>query len=707
MAYSYIRYTGNGTQTDFTFAFPYFSTANISVTVNGVAAPFTWVNSSTVKITTAPALGAVIFIQRTTPKDITPVNFVDGSVLLEADLDTLALFSLYAAQESIDEANKAIKLNSSGVWEAQGNRISNAADPVNAQDAVTKNYFESVYTPQLDAKVATATTQAGIATTKASEASASATSAATSATTATTKASEASASATSATSSASTATAKASEASTSAATATTKASEASTSATNSATSATNSANSAASTLAIYGNTTVMNAAVNTATSSATTATTKASEAGTSAASALTSANNASTSATSATGSASTATTKASEASTSATSAATSASTATTKASEASTSAASALSSKNAAATSETNAASSATTATTGATTATTKASEAATSAISASTSATNAASSASTALTAQAATEAARDTTLAALDSFDDRYLGQKATDPTVDNDGNALLTGALYFNTSTATMKVYEGSAWVSAYASLSGALLVTNNLSDLTDASSARTNLGLGSFATKSSAVSTDITDFNTAAGAAAPVQSVAGKTGAVTIGAADLTATGTPTSSKYLRGDNSWQEISIPIAFPSGTLMLFQQTAAPTGWTKQTTHDNKALRVVSGTASSGGTTAFTTVFANQTPTITTSGLSAGATTLSTTQIPSHTHTQTGNTNPDVPSGNWTQNVWNAGNNGGPSTGATGGGGSHSHSISGSATSSAITLNVQYVDLIIASKD
>ena len=64
----------------------------------------------------------------------------------------------------------------------------------------------------------------------------------------------------------------------------------------------------------------------------------------------------------------------------------------------------------------------------------------------------------------------------------------------------------------------------------------------------------------------------------------------------------------------------------SFPAGTLMLFQQTAAPTGWTKQTTHDNKALRVVTGSASSGGTSSFTTVFTNQTPTITTSGLSAG---------------------------------------------------------------------------------
>jgi hypothetical protein len=53
-----------------------------------------------------------------------------------------------------------------------------------------------------------------------------------------------------------------------------------------------------------------------------------------------------------------------------------------------------------------------------------------------------------------------------------------------------------------------------------------------------------------------------------------------------------------------------------FPSGTRMLFQQTSAPTGWTKDTTSvDNRALRVVSGTAGSGGTTPFTDVFASRT--------------------------------------------------------------------------------------------
>lgn len=144
------------------------------------------------------------------------------------------------------------------------------------------------------------------------------------------------------------------------------------------------------------------------------------------------------------------------------------------------SSASASTSESNASTSETNAASSAATATTQAGIATTKAGESAASATASANSAT--------------ASEAAKDAALAALDSFDDRYLGAKASDPTLDNDGNPLVSGALYFNTTDDVMKVYEGSQWVAAYASLSGALLVNNNLSDVADAAASRTNLGLG---------------------------------------------------------------------------------------------------------------------------------------------------------------------------------------------------------------------
>ena len=94
---------------------------------------------------------------------------------------------------------------------------------------------------------------------------------------------------------------------------------------------------------------------------------------------------------------------------------------------------------------------------------------------------------------ANSATESA-----ASYDSFDDRYLGAKGTAPTTDNDGDALITGALYFDTVDELMKVWSGSAWLDAYASLSGALINVNNLSDLDNAATARTNLGLGTAAT-----------------------------------------------------------------------------------------------------------------------------------------------------------------------------------------------------------------
>jgi hypothetical protein len=147
------------------------------------------------------------------------------------------------------------------------------------------------------------------------------------------------------------------------------------------------------------------------------------------------------------------------------------------------------------------------------------------------------------------------------------------------------------------------------------------------------------------------------------------------------------------------------------PAGTVMLFYQNAAPTGWTIVTSQNNKALRVVSGSGGvAGGTTAFSTVFANQTVTtsISVSG-TTGATTLTTSQIPSHSHIQTTYLQGGSEKRSAASDDTDAPQNTSSSTAAAGGGGSHNHSFSGSGsgTSSAVTLNVQYIDIILCSKN
>ena len=124
-------------------------------------------------------------------------------------------------------------------------------------------------------------------------------------------------------------------------------------------------------------------------------------------------------------------------------------------------------------TAEANAATAATTATsqavistTQAGIATTKAAEAASDAASAGTSEANAAVSASAAAGSATASANSAAAAAAALDNFDDRYLGPKSTEPTVDNDGDTLVSGALYFNSTSNAMQVYDGAGWIAASA-------------------------------------------------------------------------------------------------------------------------------------------------------------------------------------------------------------------------------------------------
>lgn len=134
-----------------------------------------------------------------------------------------------------------------------------------------------------------------------------------------------------------------------------------------------------------------------------------------------------------------------------------------------------------------------------------------------------------------------------------------------------------------------------------------------------------------------------------------------------------------------------------FPAGTTTLFYQAAAPLGWTKLTTQNDKALRVVSGSGGvSGGTNSFSSVMAQTV---------VGNTTLSTAQLSSHSHAPTtgGGNYIDITNINTGVQGFAAGTSFTAasydnSTGLTGTGSAHNHTI---------TMSIQYIDLILASKN
>jgi hypothetical protein len=219
----------------------------------------------------------------------------------------------------------------------------------------------------------------------------------------------------------------------------------------------------------------------------------------------------------------------------------------------------------------------------------------------------------------------------------------------------------------------------------------------------------------------------------------------TGILTIGTASITLNGTTNT-----GTIGTSRI---VSLASGIKTLFYESTAPTGWTKITTHHDKCMRVVNTSGGgSGGTSAFTTVMTSRTPSGSVSGTNTGGavanttatgsvsgsnsggsvsnTTLDITQIPSHTHTFSDETNNGTGGG-----VGGGGANTGTTTlskntGSTGGGGAHNHgftnpswsgsvsinahnhsltqpSWSGSFSGNALDFAVQYIDLLLCSID
>ena len=169
MANSYIEYTADGSTTTFSIPFAYTQQADVAVFVGGTSTSFTFLSSSTISLSTAPTSGVIVRIARTTAITTRAVDFSNGAILTESDLDNSNIQVFQAAQEAIDTANASVFKDSDGKFNAQSRVIKNVADPVSAQDAVTKSWAESGMTSQLTI----ATAKAVIATDKAAEALAS------------------------------------------------------------------------------------------------------------------------------------------------------------------------------------------------------------------------------------------------------------------------------------------------------------------------------------------------------------------------------------------------------------------------------------------------------------------------------------------------------------------------------------------------------
>lgn len=174
MPLAYAQSLGDGVTRVFSVPFPYISKTHVQVRVEGAIVPYSWLSQTSIQLATAPAVNAVVDRRRVTPRDTLLVDFVDGSTLVESDLDLSALQVFYLAQEAFDLGEASLGVTEDGSFSALNRRISNVLNPINPQDVATKNFVETGVTSQ----VAIATQKANEAANSAGQSEASATSSA-------------------------------------------------------------------------------------------------------------------------------------------------------------------------------------------------------------------------------------------------------------------------------------------------------------------------------------------------------------------------------------------------------------------------------------------------------------------------------------------------------------------------------------------------
>ena len=146
MPLSSVLYTANGSTTQFDITFSYIDTTHIKVFIDNVEdTSFTFVNTSRIQTSSTPSNGAIVKIERQTPTNARLVDFQDGSVLTETDLDKSANQNFFIVQENVDDIADRLGKDNSGIFDAGNTRIKNVANPTATQDAVTKNYLENTF----------------------------------------------------------------------------------------------------------------------------------------------------------------------------------------------------------------------------------------------------------------------------------------------------------------------------------------------------------------------------------------------------------------------------------------------------------------------------------------------------------------------------------------------------------------------------------
>ena len=161
MANTYVDYIVGASQTDFAFSFPYLDDTHVVVqlddsTVDSPGGKFYTVStgdysiitspSALIRFSSAPETGARIRIKRDSASDTALVDFENGSVLTEVELDRAYLHNLYLSEEIEEGSGKnTMTKNSEGNYDGDKARIVDVADPVDPQDVVTKNYADTTF----------------------------------------------------------------------------------------------------------------------------------------------------------------------------------------------------------------------------------------------------------------------------------------------------------------------------------------------------------------------------------------------------------------------------------------------------------------------------------------------------------------------------------------------------------------------------------